>query len=299
MNLFLGLMIQIDAVLRHTRIGSYRTRTRYRASVRRFAKFLAVVFHLEKISNISAKHLCSYLELRQDDGVAAATIKCDLSAIRFFHDLLSKPKYRLPSNDDLAIDLERRRFKDVDRAWSEKEYLDFLALARKDGQHDYADEIVMAYKLGLRLHETFRIDTAIARDALKRDVLTIRGKGGKVREIPLVPAAREVLERRLSVTARGEKLFVPPDMMTHIAMWDLEKFIRDHRNLVRDPNNPVALTYHGLRHSYAKNTYKRMIEQGRTPLEAHLCVSRLLGHERADVTDIYLVGSMEGYDDLT
>ena len=101
-----------------------------------------------------------------------------------------------------------------------------------------------------------------------------------------------------SVTPRGEKLFVAKDQMTHAAMWDLEKFLRDNRDKIRDPNNPVPLTYHGLRHTFASNTYQRLIAQGWSDFQAHLHVSRLLGHERADITDIYLVGTMEGYDQI-
>lgn len=49
------------------------------------------------------------------------------------------------------------------------------------------------------------------------------------------------------------------------------------------------MTFHGLRHTYAAETYKTLVEGGMSELEAHFAISRLLGHERADVTDIYLV----------
>lgn len=297
-NLFLGLKEQVDKLYRHMRQGSYRTRARYYYAMLPFCKFLAVVYRLEKLANLSAKHLCAYIELRQDDGISPATIKSELSGIRFFHDQIADARYRIPDNESLAVDLERRRFKDSDRTWSEQEYLDFVALAKQVGRPDFAGELILAHDLGLRIHETFRIDTAMAHAALAEDELTIKGKGGKVRTVSLTTAARNVLEERLAVTPRGGKLFVPRDQMTHAAIWELEQFVREHRNEIRDPNNPVAMTYHGLRHTFASNTYKRMIELGCTAFEAHIGVSRLLGHERADVTDIYLVGSKEGYDNM-
>ena len=254
---------------------------------------------MEKLANLSAKHLCAYIELRQDDGIAPATIKCELAAIRFFHDQMADARYRIPDNEALGVDLERRRFKGADRTWSDREYEDMIAIAKQSSRENFADELILAHELGLRIHETFRIDTAMTRTALAENKLTIKGKGGKVRTVPLTAAAREVLERALSTTPQGEKLFVPKDRMTHAAIWDLEQFIRNHRNEVRDPGNPVPLTYHGLRHTFASNTYRRMIGQGRTAFEAHIGVSRLLGHEREDVTEIYLVGSKEGYDNLT
>ena len=45
---------------------------------------------------------------------------------------------------------------------------------------------------------------------------------------------------------------------------------------------------HGLRHTYAAEKYRQLIADGISELDAHLTVSRLLGHERADVTNIYL-----------
>ena len=54
------------------------------------------------------------------------------------------------------------------------------------------------------------------------------------------------------------------------------------------------MTHHGLRHSYAARTYQELTAQGATPLEASLQISRLLGHERPDVTKIYLASIRDG-----
>ena len=48
------------------------------------------------------------------------------------------------------------------------------------------------------------------------------------------------------------------------------------------------LTFHGLRHTFAAEKYKELMDKGMGALDAHFTVSRLLGHERADVTNIYL-----------
>lgn len=39
--------------------------------------------------------------------------------------------------------------------------------------------------MGLRIHECFRIDTAAAERALRENALTVKGKGGKVRTVPI------------------------------------------------------------------------------------------------------------------
>ena len=43
-----------------------------------------------------------------------------------------------------------------------------------------------------------------------------------------------------------------------------------------------------LQQFYAAEKYRQLIADGISELDAHLTVSRLLGHERADVTNIYL-----------
>ena len=114
-NIYLALVAQLDRLARHNRQGSFQTRRRYYEAMKRFCFYLASSFHLQKLSNISAKHFVSYVIYMQDNGKAASTIKTDLAAIRFFHDKMEHAKYRLPGNDALGVELERRRFGGVDR----------------------------------------------------------------------------------------------------------------------------------------------------------------------------------------
>ena len=104
------LVTQLDKLARHNRQGSFRTKDRYYEAVKRFCAYLAVHYHLQKLENISGKHLVSYVLYLQEQGKSASTIKTDLSAIRFFHDKMSHPRYTLPSNEELGVALERRRF---------------------------------------------------------------------------------------------------------------------------------------------------------------------------------------------
>ena len=54
------------------------------------------------------------------------------------------------------------------------------------------------------------------------------------------------------------------------------------------------MTFHGLRHTYAAEKYRELTESGMGALDAHFAVSRLLGHERPDVTNIYLASVRKG-----
>ena len=168
------------------------------------------------------------------------------------------------------------------------EFNRMIAECWKVKRDDYVACITLARYAGLRLHEVLRIDTAIARKAIKDGFITIKGKGGKVREVPITESIITVLKKALLTTPPGYKLFVPKDKQTHIAKAELQNFIASKRKYVFDEGSSRNLTFHGLRHTFAAEQYQKFISQGYTETQAKLKVSKLLGHEREDVTRIYL-----------
>ena len=285
-GLYYSLEAQLDKIARHNRQGSYRTKERYYMAMKRFCHFLAEEYRLQKLSNISGKHLIAYVLWMQEKELSASTIKTDLAAIRFFHDKIGDAKYSLPTNAELGIQLERRRFGDTDRTWSAAEFNRIIELASENV--GYLLAFHLARHAGLRIHECFRIDTAIARQAIRESAITIKGKGGKIRTVPINQQIIASLEKCLEATPTGSKLLVPDDVPTDKAINQLQQFILRNRESVQDPDSSRPLTFHGLRHTYAAEKYRQLIADGISELDAHLTVSRLLGHERADVTNIYL-----------
>ena len=294
LGIYMSLVAQLDKLARHNRQGSFRTKERYYEATKRFCRFLAEEYRLQKLANISGKHLTAHILKLQSDSKSASTIKTDLAAIRFFHDKIANPKYRLPTNAELSVDLERRRFGGTDRAWSNREFNLFLITAINDGHEDYAAIACLSYYAGLRIHECFRIDTATAEQALRENALTIKGKGGKVRTVPINDAIRIELQKMLEVTPRGHKLFIPDDVPTDAAIKRFQQYLISIRPQIQDDTRTTHLTHHGLRHTYAARTYQELIQQGISPLEASYRVSKLLGHERHDVTRIYLASVEKG-----
>ena len=283
---YLNLIAQLNRLYRHNRTGSYRTRTRYYEAMQRFCRFLAERYHLERLANVAPKHIAAYVAYLQECGRAPSTIKTDLAAIRFFHDLMQTPRHQLPGNGELL--LQRRTFGGVDRSWSREEFSRALAEALRLGREDYVTILYLARYAGLRIHECFRIDTATAERAIREGVITIKGKGGLVRTVPLHPILASRLELHLRVTPRGHKLFVPDGVQTHTAIQQLQAFIRTTRPYIQDAGSTRPMTFHGLRHTCAAEWYQERIAAGATPYEARKAVSRLLGHGRDDVTKIYL-----------
>ncbi len=296
-KLYQNLLIQLDKLYRHCRQGSFRTRRRYYEAMQRFCRFLAEVFRLERLANIAPKHIYAYVAYLREQGKSASTIKTDLSAIRFFHDLIQNPRYELPSNADLL--LQRRTFGEVDRTWSAAEFSRMLACALELGREDFVTILYFGRYAALRIHECFRIDTATAAKAVKENALTIKGKGGLVRTVPLTDLLVDRLRLHLKQTPRGHKLFVPDDQQTHKAIKALQAFIYLYRPYAQDKDSDRPMTFHGLRHTKAAEWYQDFIGRGLSPYEARKSVAKLLGHGRDDVTRIYLASLKEHSQDLS
>ena len=225
--------------------------------MKRFCAYLADEYRLQKLSNINGKHFVSYVLYLQDTGKSASTVKTDLAAIRFFHDKMSRPKYTLPTNSELGVELERRRFGQLDRTWSGPEFNRLLGKAMAENRDDFILALYLGRYAGFRIHECFRIDTAAAERALRENALTVKGKGGKVRTVPIEDERILMMLRKLlAQTERGHKLLVPDDVPTDRAINALELFIYRYRNEVSDEGSDRRLTFHGLRRTFAVASIK-------------------------------------------
>jgi len=273
-----ALIQQVDAIFRHARQGSIKTRERYRETGHRLAKFLGEQYRMKNLKNLQDKHVEAYVRLLQASGKSVSHMKTELSAIRWIADQIGVKR---PLEDAKTFNermgIGRRSFRGHDRTWNREE----LAII------DMAPErirsvLILARDLGLRIHEAHRIDVAHAREALKTNRLEVKGKGGLIRQVPLRGEARTVLQQALKRSHPGEKLFVPSDMPTHVAIREVQDYIRHYR----PPGSTV--TAHGLRHGYARDRYLELRAKGLSDFEAKRRVSELLGHHRAEVTEIYL-----------
>lgn len=126
--------------------------------------------------------------------------------------------------------------------------------------------------------------------------ITIKGKGGKIRTVPINESIFIELKNLLAITPRGHKLFVPDGVPTDIAIVRPQQYIYQVRPKIQDVGSTRPMTHHGLRHSFAARTYQESIDSGMSPLCASLRVSQLLGHERPDVTRGYLASVKDGAD---
>jgi integrase/recombinase XerD len=290
-----NLLLQANKLARHAKGISITSQRQYYNHFDHFLRFAADQFNMKKIANISVKHLKAYIEVRQLKGCNAGTIKNDLASIRYFHDQLPKAKFSLPANNELVnkhnISLERRSFGGVNRRWTELEYQQMKNIAHHLKHPNTAYILQLAREQGLRIHEAVRLSRTDIEKAIRTNYLTVKGKGGLIRKVPLRERTKILFANLIKNVQRGQKMFVPEGKKAHEVIRGVQGFVKHHRKSIEETavrTEGVNLTVHGLRHTYAYEEYEKLIKLGCSEKDARYKVSLLIGHSREDVTKIYL-----------
>lgn len=310
------IMNQMEKIFRHTRSNSFGTRARYESSCRKFIDFLDENFKMKNLRNLQDKHVVAYIKYRQSAGVAPKTLKNDLGAIRYMHDMIPNVKYELSDNQSLtkqfSVSLAKTPAVKGNRAWTQQEYETMLNMTLEiytkgdkgaETAKDLFDVLILCRTMGLRITEAVAVTRSQAEQAMRSGIYQVKGeaKNGKWRQVPLSIDGRKVLEKRMKDVPRGERLFVKQNEKTHHAVNRLEKFLFSHRDKVvtidgkelrtwemNGEFHTNELTFHGLRYGYVQGRIKEEMEKGFTYEQAASKVTQEVGHERLDVIKVYL-----------
>lgn len=289
-------------------LGSIRTRDSHKEKMSTFVRFIGSEFGLQNLKNLSDKHLVAYIEWAKAEGYASSTIQNTLSAVRFIHRQLPKTRYYLSENSVINVllqqeaanrgetpkahEIPQRQYLHTGRnvAWSDAEYSQGIKLAEKMGRRDVQLAIRMSRYLGLRISEVTKSERNQLIWALNDGYLTVKGKGGLIRDIPLdTKEAYECIRDALKQTrVDKQKVFVEKLGNTHKTIRSIESWIYRHRSeFAGTPER--ELTMHGLRHRYAQDHYAKFLRQtDGNEKAARALTAQLLGHGRDWVTKIYL-----------
>lgn len=307
-NRFQNLEGQADKAYKDKQ-KSFRTEKIYKDAMSEFCKHLAVEYKINNIENIKAKHVISFVAEMQQNGLSPTTQKNYMSAIRDFADRVGIDQRNIPSNQRLEI--STRVFGNVDRTWTDKEFNDFKDAAKaydtKQGEGPRMELILdVARKFGCRLEGILNLDINSISKALATGELLTKEKNGKINIKPVERLEqREILEK---IKAYGEenkksKIFVPNNFKETYK--EVQNFVYNNRENIQDQERVKSadarivyteskeickanLTLHGLRHTYLQEQREYYIKNGDSPKQADLKVSRLAGHNREEVTKIYL-----------
>lgn len=298
----------MEKIFKGANRGSLETRYRYAEASKRFIRHVAEKYNLQKLQNLQDKHLESYVRELQARNCSDKYIKNELAAIRYMHSQIPQAKYELSESQvfNQKVGLGSTPDGRCDRAWTEREITGMRMLCKEMGRHDLIKAIEITKATGTRLDEVCTLRRNEIEQALKTGKLHLTNtKGGRPRDIELNNYSREVLKNAIKDVERGGYVVTPKEFWKgkiHVYQANAEKFLYDHRDKIQDrdrnesahnvkADERAPLTWHGLRHTYAREEMERRIEAGMSEKQARQTVAEELGHWRSSVTEIYLAGS--------
>ena len=257
----------------------------YRIDLKDFAGFTAR--RERRIEAADARLIRDYLSWLKAKGRSARTASRRLSSLRQFFRFLHAERIR---DDDPCAGIDNPRLGRPLPKYLTEEEVERLLAAAHEAAHEAAGAdglrlaalVEILYATGLRVSELVGLPTgALARDG---GMLTVRGKGGKERMVPLGDPAREAVAAYLAVRKEhlGERresrfLFPGPGAAGHLSRAHFSKLLK---GLAAAAGlDPARVSPHVLRHSFASH----LLAHG-----ADLRVlQQMLGHADISTTQIY------------
>jgi integrase/recombinase XerD len=237
--------------------------------------------------------ISAYVKAGSDAGLKPASRARRLSAVRQLYKFLVAEGH--VASDPVHGHTGPRRERALPRTLNVAEVDRLIAAAARRANTAEGQERVravrlhclmeMLYATGMRVSEL----VSLPRDVLAGDdrVLTIKGKGGRERLVPLNTAARTALDRYLGLgtadddgmaaTVATKWLFPSKSAQGHLTR---QRFGQDLKVLAEDAGlDPARVSPHVLRHAFASH----LLDRG-ADLRA---VQQLLGHADISTTEIY------------
>lgn len=263
---------------------SEKTRSAYESDLTQFARFLVRCGgpHAAGPSfrDATADQILGFQEEGRQAGLAESTLARRLVAVKvFFAHLRAEGLVPL----DVAAPISAgRRSRTLPHVIGEPEVARLLAAPSADTRDGIRDRAILElfYACGLRVSELAELPL----DALRFDeaLVRCRGKGGKVRIVPLGASAEAALKRYLAEArpkyrpdSAETAVFLNPRGagISRIGVWGIVK-----RNACK-AGLGEAVSPHWLRHSFATH----LLEHG-PPIRA---IQEMLGHADIGTTQIY------------
>jgi integrase len=241
-----------------------------------------------RAQGIRTKHIEHLVSRWQAEGASTGTMKNRMSALRWMAEKIGKEN--IVARDNAAYGIADRRF--VTNESKAKE-LDQGKLDKVSDPHT-AMSLRLQEAFGLRREESIKIQPG---GADRGDMLVLKStwtKGGKERTIPIInETQRELLNQAKALADKGS--LIPVEMS-----------YKDQLNRFKAQTAFAGIDrVHGFRHAYAQARYAELTgwtapaaggptskqlspEQKAIDRQARLTISRELGHEREQITAVYL-----------
>jgi integrase/recombinase XerD len=285
-----ALAARFLAMLAAERGASANTLAAYGADLRAFLKSLSRSG--VSASSCAASHIENFLGELSQAGLSAASAARKLSALRrFFRFLIAEG---LREDDPVRLIEAPKRRRPLPKLLSAAEVDRLLDCAREEARRAIPAErpralrlhclLEMLYATGMRISEL----VALPRKALRGadEMISVKGKGGRERLVPLNEAAKRALELYLAALRVREKanakekavwLFPSWGEQGHLTRQRLAQDLKETAERAGIP--PQRVSPHVLRHAFASHLLDRGVDLR--------VLQTLLGHADISTTQIY------------
>jgi Phage integrase, N-terminal/Integrase len=282
------LTYTLRVLCQRNRDGSHATQAdRLRTLTLASRQLREVGFRQMRAGSLKGKHVQVLLRRWQDEGLSAGTLKNRVAHLRWWAEKVGKAGLIPADNAGLAIP-DRRFVTNEDKA---RDLGDSLA---RIGDPYVRVSLVLQQAFGLRREEAIKFQPSYAD---RGDCVVLKGswtKGGRPRAVPITtPGQRAALDQAHQIAGAGSLI---PAHKTYIQ----QRHTYDGQCKVADLSHT-----HGLRHHYAQARYQALTgwkapaaggpvartltaAQRSQDFLARQTISRELGHERAEITAVYL-----------
>lgn len=270
--------------LQHERGHADKTLEAYARDVRQFLAVLARQLGyppcLADLARLDLKTFRSFLAARRRDGAVSRSLARSLSALRqLFRWLEAQELVENRAILQLAMPKVPHSVPKPLTVAKAADVVDLGAATQLDWvEARDAAVLLLLYGCGLRIAEALSLTPKDAPTA-DRDVLRIKGKGGKERLVPVLPVVREAIARYIALCPYslepGEPLFRGAKggpLSPRIIQLVMQR-LRDVLDL------PATATPHALRHSFATH----LLSAGGDLRQ----IQELLGHASLSTTQAY------------
>jgi site-specific recombinase XerC len=284
-----GLNYQLKQLCRYNRDGSFGTQVQRERELTLIANQLHDLgYRCMNQRSLKPRHVEALVERWLKEGIATGTIKNRMSAIRWWARKVDKQNVVARSNDHYGI--PNRIF--VTNTSKAKSVIEADLAKVRDVHVRMSLRLQQAF--GLRREEAIKFMPSVAD---RRDYLQLKPswtKGGKARQVPIrTEEQRKIVNLTHKLAGKGS--LIPSN----------RNYIQQLRVYEGHTNRAGLSKMHGLRHAYARRRYEELTgwlspaaggptseqltaEQRDRDQEARLTISKELGHEREQVTAVYL-----------
>ncbi|PLX66688.1 MAG: hypothetical protein C0602_11525 [Denitrovibrio sp.] len=259
----------------NTGIYSYSTADDYREIWISAFKYAKAHFGVKDIETISGEHLKAFLMAKINEEVKHATFMQYAAALEKLAVALNMyaEKQETGNKYDFSDDIDvarKKAHKTLQRFDGVRSYENPGELIEKLDNPIYKLVASIQYFGGARIDEVY----GIMPDSLQADNrVTVKGKGGKVRDIRVKPEDHKLLSEILKKDGHFK--------------FDKGKYLY-HLKMASDESDQQYNASHGLRWNFAQNRMQEVQKEGKVHEQGLVIVSQEMGHERADITEHYL-----------